>query len=112
MRLITDQLKKSLPVYGSTSEQSAQDIVIHAKFFALGSAATWLVAEFDAEDNIVYGYCDLYGLGRDGGAEWGSTSVAELESLRYLGIPRVERDIHFTPRPFADCVDEEGRIKV
>ncbi len=112
MRLITDSIAKKLPTIGSTSQASAEDIVIHAKFFALGSASTWLVAEYDSEDRIIFCFADLYGQGYVGGAEWGYTSVEELESLRYLGIPRVERDLHFTPRKFVECVDEEGRIKV
>lgn len=110
MRLITDQLAKTLPTVGSTSDKSAKDIVIGAKLFALGSAATWLVAEYDAENNLIFGYADLFGQGTAGGAEWGYTSLDELGSLRYMGIPRVERDIHFKPRPFAECVDCEGRI--
>lgn len=112
MRLINDQLKTTVPGIGATAEQSGKDIVIHAKFFALGSAATWLIAEYGADENIVFCFADLYGQGYAGGAEWGYTSVDELESLRFIGIPRVERDTHFTPRKFSDCIDEEGRITV
>jgi len=112
MRLITQTLKSSLPAIGETDGTEAGDIVIRAKFFALGSAATWLIAEYDAEDHIVFCYADLFGQGTFGGAEWGYSSVSEMESVMFGPIPRIERDIHFTPRPFRECIDKEGRIIV
>ncbi|MBS1722481.1 MAG: DUF2958 domain-containing protein [Armatimonadetes bacterium] len=96
-------------LYG-TQGTPAEDKLITTKFFALGSAATWLVAEYDPEDRLVFCYADIYGAGREGGAEWGYTSLEELESLKFGIIPRVEKDTNFRPRKFSECVNAEGRI--
>lgn len=87
-----------LPLY-ATESTSAQDKTIFARLFALASAATWYIAEFDPEQRLAFGYADL---GDPVSAEWGYISVAELESLRWLGVPRVELDLHFTPTKFGD----------
>lgn len=100
----------SIPRLDSTDATPFSDKTIHARLFALGSAATWLIAEYDPDERIAFGYCDLFGQGETGGAEWGYVSIDELEELRFLGIPRVELDAHFTPRPFAACVRPDGTI--
>lgn len=115
MANIFKQLKgktRNIPSIASTANQSADQHKVVAKLFALGSAATWLVIGYDPADELIFGYADLSGLGADGGAEWGYASVEELAALRFMGIPRVELDIHFKPRLFKDCVDSAGRIKV
>lgn len=112
MRLIDRQLESTLPALYATDSTPAEDKQVICKLFTLGSAATWLICEYSAEERLCFGYADLYGQGTHGGAEWGYVSVDELESLRYMGIPRVERDLNFTPRRFADCVDSDGRITV
>lgn len=89
----------NIPSLYATESTPAEDKTIHARLFALASAATWYVAEFDPEHCLAFGYADL---GDPTCAEWGYISVAELESLRWLGIPRVELDLHFTPTKFAD----------
>lgn len=110
MRLINDQLKSELPAIRSNAEGTEETLFVRAKFFAVAGPATWLIFEYDPEDEIVFCYADLYGQGRSGGAELGYTSVRELESLRYGPIPLVERDQHFVPMPFLECIDSEGRI--
>lgn len=86
------------PLY-STESTPVEDKVIYARLFALDSAATWFIAEFDPEEQVAFGYADL---GDPTCAEWGYVDVRELESLRWLGVPRVELDSHFTPTRFAD----------
>jgi hypothetical protein len=99
-----------IPRLDSTDATPFADKTIHARLFALGSAATWLLAEYDPVERIAFGYCDLFGQGEAGGAEWGYVSIDELEELRFLGIPRVEVDHHFTPKPFRECVRADGAI--
>lgn len=86
------------PLY-ATESTPVEDKVIYARMFALASAATWFVAEFDPEHGLAFGYADL---GDPASAEWGYIDLRELESLRWLGVPRVELDRHFTPTRFAD----------
>lgn len=103
-------LPPHLPSLDSTDSTPFAEKTIQARLFALGSAATWLIAEYDPLERIAYGYADLFGQGVAGGAEWGYVSIGELEELRFLGIPRVELDAHFTPKRFADCVRPDGTI--
>lgn len=100
MGTLTKQLSAiGIPRLYSTESVPAADKVIHARLFALASAATWFVAEFDPEQGLAFGYADL---GDPTCAEWGHIPVAELESLRWCGVPRVELDMNFTPTKFSD----------
>ena len=103
-------LPPNLPPLDSTDSTPIAEKTVHARLFALGSAATWLICECDPQEKIAFGYCDLFGQGAAGGAEWGSISIEELEELKFMGIPRVELDAHFIPRPFAECVRADGTI--
>lgn len=103
-------LPLNLPTLDSTDAIPFEGKTIFARLFALSSAATWLIAEYDPADKVAFGYADLFGQGSAGGAEWGYVSIEELESLKFMGIPRVELDAHFSPRRFADCVRPDGSI--
>jgi len=103
-------LPLNLPTLDTTDSTPFAEKTVHARLFALGSAATWLICECDPKEKIAFGYCDLFGQGAAGGAEWGYVSIEELESLKFMGIPRVEVDAHFTPRRFAECVRPDGTI--
>lgn len=104
------KLPTNLTPLDSTDSTPFAEKTIVARIFALGSAATWLIAEYDPEEKVAFGYADIFGLGSAGGAEWGYVSIAELEELRFLGVPRVELDAHFTPKPFRECVRADGTI--
>lgn len=97
--LIQQLAALNIPPLFATESIPAEDKVVCARLFALASAATWYVAEFDREQCLAFGYADL---GDPTCAEWGYVSIAELESLRWLGVPRVELDLHFTPTRFGD----------
>lgn len=105
MKLI-NELVLALPPLYSTEDIPAVDKIIGVKFFYPYGAPTWLAVEYSPEENICYGYCDLYGHGPSGGAEWGYFSLNELEEAR------CERDNWFTPRRFGDCISDEGLIRV
>ena len=104
------KLSPNLPLLDSTDSTSFAEKTIHARLFALGSGATWLIAEYCPAQRVAFGYADLFGQGSAGGAEWGYVSIEELEELRFLGVPRIEVDSGFQPRPFADCVRPDGTI--
>ena len=100
MGQLTQQLAAlTIPPHYATESTPAEDKMICARLFALASAATWYIAEYDPEDLVAFGYADL---GDPTCAEWGYISIAELESLKWLGVPRIELDTHFTPTRFAD----------
>lgn len=101
------KLPSNIPPLYSTQNVDSDEKVMHARLFALGSAATWLVAEYDPQDKIAFGYANL---GNPQEAEWGYVSIDELEELKFMGIPQVEVDAHFTPKPFKDCISPNGTI--
>jgi hypothetical protein len=100
MGRLTRQLAAlSIPPLYATESVEANNKTIFARLFALASAATWFIAEYDPEEQLAFGYADL---GDPTCAEWGYVDVRELELLRWLGVPRVELDLHFSPTKFAE----------
>lgn len=110
MRLINDQLKRELPSIGSQADKAETELFVGALFFSPLSPAKWLILEYGAEQNIVFCFADLFGGGYATGAEFGYTSVDELESTFFGPIPAVVRDEDFVPMPFLECIDSEGHI--
>lgn len=67
------------------------------KFIRPDSSWTWYVVEYDPEDRICFGL--VIGHERD----LGYFSLEELETIRGpMGLP-IERDLHFEPKPVAEC---------
>lgn len=112
MKLINAQLASELPAIGNLLEHSEEQLIARALFVSVFSPAKWLIFGYDPETEIVYCYADLYGSGREGGAEFGDTYVPELEglTLQPFGIPMVVCLEGFPPMPFLECIDSEGRI--
>lgn len=107
---MTNQLESQFPALYATDSTPAEQKQVICKMFSICSPARWLLVEYDAEERVFFGYADLFGEGTYGGAEWGYVSLDELQSLRWMGVPAIERDLYFKPRLFADCVDSDGRI--
>ncbi len=75
-------------------------------FVAVGGSATWLLTEFDPENNSAFGLCDL----GHGYPELGYVRVDDLEALGW----RLERDLYFTAtKPISEYATEAhiaGRV--
>ena len=90
-----------VPMLYSDSASSIAATMIHLRFFTNAGSAYWLLAELDPETGIAYGYAEVI----PGCGEWGSFSIHELRELyvEKQGFPIiVERDLHFTPKPFSE----------
>jgi len=98
MKLMTKELAAKIPAL--YAQEHAKDKTVHAKFFDPYGSWTWYVTEYDGED-ICFGYVD----GHCG--EWGYFSIAELESIRFMGQPRIERDLHFSAKPMSEVRNTE-----
>lgn len=99
MKLITKELEKRFAEIGDQSQVS--DPVIVAKFFNPCGSATWYATEYDAENQICFGY--VTGMAFD---EWGTFSIPELESIKLpLGLG-IERDIYFKEKRFNELIKE------
>lgn len=102
MKLLTEELRKTLPRLYSQQEQT--DPMVYAKFFTPDSNWTWYVMEGEpvGDDFRFFGY--VRGLEE----EWGYFLLSELESVRGpLHLP-VERDLYFHPGHFTDVVEAPG----
>lgn len=79
------------------------------KLFHAYGRGTWLITEYDPEDNTLYGLCDL-GMGFP---ELGRVSLNELEEMRHpMGWQRIERDIHFrADKTISEYADEARQVR-
>jgi len=90
MKLLTEEIKRRLPKLYKTEVQ--EDAIVQVKFFTPWTSWSWYAIEFDGNDlffGLVDGMCQ----------EFGYFSLKELESLQGPAGLKVERDIHFQPKP-------------
>src|ERR1700680_3580021 len=96
MQLLTAELRHKLPrLY---AQEGVEDPMVYIKFFTPDSNWTWFVTEGepDDEDFRFFGYV----IGHE--REWGYFVLSEREGVRGpLDLP-IERDLHFTPKPFSE----------
>ena len=92
MKILTKEIERKL--IQQFEQEDAPDKKPYLKLFG-GSAATWLISEYNKEEDMYFGLCDL-GFGTP---ELGYVSKSELEALRFkpFGLP-IERDCSFTPQ--------------
>lgn len=108
LKLWTEELAEITPVLYTNEETPLEQMLVTAKFFALGTSWSWYVmeAERQPDDDVVFfGYVDT----GDWCSELGYFTLNQLKEPRlYFGelgsIPAIERDLHFTSKPF-------GKIK-
>ena len=76
----------------AVNEGSTLDIRPVVKFFG-GSACSWLISEYDVENDIFFGLCDI----GHGSVELGYISRSELQNIRFapFNLP-IERDLYQT----------------
>jgi hypothetical protein len=81
------------PKLYANENKPGRDAVIVVKLFVPMSNARWYITEYDREQDIAFGLCDL------GQPELGYVSGQELRDLRVgpRGVLRVERDLSFGP---------------
>jgi hypothetical protein len=89
MKLITRELEKRFAKIGSQIDKD--DPIVIVKFFNPTGAGTWYATEYNPIDKIFYGYAVIFG---DHNDEWGSFSLAELESFKGRFGLGIERDLY------------------
>jgi hypothetical protein len=90
--LMPAKVKRKIPKLYSTENEA--DPMAWVKFFSPYSNATWYITEFDGRDTM-FGWADL------GYGELGYISLRELENANRGGLPLVERDMYWKPRPLS-----------
>lgn len=102
MRLLTPELRARLPRLYAQEHQC--DPMVYVKFFTPDGRWTWYVTEGECEQ---YGDIRFFGFVVGLENEWGYFLLSDLESVRGpLGLP-IERDTHFSPRPFSEIKKKE-----
>lgn len=108
--LITDKIRTQLRKNSQLSAAGDQDHRPVVKFFTPDAQAIWLFTELDADQDTLYGLCDL----SLGSPELGYASLAEIQSLRGSLCLAVERDLYFkatkTLSQYAVDAQRHGRI--
>lgn len=96
MSIINDEFLNLFGDFPMYSQEEAGDPLVIAKLFDIAGSGTWYLTEFDPETQNAFGY--VTGLGTD---EWGYIHIPELEEIKHFGIPRIERDLHFSQKPIS-----------
>jgi len=86
-KAIENKLIKNYELNEKTGEENFKPVV---KFFG-GGACTWLITEYDKENNLFFGLADL-GMGFP---ETGWISREELETIRFQFGLGIERDLYW-----------------
>ena len=98
-KLITKEIAtKAMKQFRLGSDMSQ---LVVAKFFDPYGSGSWFLMNIDPEDGD---YC--WGIVKGFEVEVGSFSVSELSALRKFGIPRIERDLYFEPRPAKEVYED------
>jgi len=91
--LLTKELASKLPPLYNSENNPETEAVAQVKFFSPYSQWTWYAVEFDGVDTF-WGLVDGFEM------EYGYFSYSELEAVTVFGgVPAVERDCHWSPRP-------------
>lgn len=90
--LLAEDLRRLPPLRG---QEGNRDPVVYVRFFSPFSHWVWLVTEYDPGEELFFGLV----LGFE--EEWGYFSLQELSAANVRGVPLVERDRHFRPRPLS-----------
>ena len=98
--LLTQEIRDTLPPLYNNEKHPEKESVAIAKFFSPYSQWTWYVVEFDGEDTF-WGLVDGFEM------EYGYFSYSELEAVTVFGgVPAIERDCHWSPRPVKEIEAE------
>lgn len=101
MKLLTKELEKKLPALYA-QDGKGDKATAYVKFFYPLGHATWFATEYDPEQRLFFGWCELF----PGCGEYGYFSLDEMESVKGpLGLG-VERDLNFDPKPVGEAITQ------
>jgi hypothetical protein len=98
--LVTQEIRDTLPPLYNSEKHPEKEAIAMVKFFSPYSQWTWYAIEFDGEDTF-WGLVDGFEM------EYGYFSYSELEAVSVFGgVPAVERDCYWSPRPVKEIEAE------
>lgn len=95
MKLLTKAIESKLPALLSQDGKGMAAMVV-VKFFTPWAGWTWWATEYSPEERRFFGLVE--GFER----ELGYFSLDELEEVKGPFGLKIERDIHWTPKPLAE----------
>jgi hypothetical protein len=101
--LLPPEIAATIPPLYSQEEQGENAIAV-LKLFTPWTRWTWYAIEYDHEQRL------FFGLVRGQEIEFGFFSIDEIEAIRGPGGLRIERDLHWTPKPLKEIPDYHARI--
>ena len=94
MKLLTAEIEKKLITqHLETDDSSRMKHKPYLKLFNPCGSATWLLSEYNPEEEMFYGLCDL-GMGSP---ELGYVSLYEIMSVKLPYGLKIERDMSWKP---------------
>lgn len=100
MKLITKAIMKKTPPLGTFAQAELKDLKFSFKLFTPWGNWTWYVAEADFETGRCFGLVE--GFER----ELGYFCLNELQRMRGAFGVGIERDLHWTPKSYAELTKE------
>ena len=100
MKLLTKELLNRFKEVGSQEE--IENPIIIVKYFNPCGSATWYATEYNEEEKLFFGLCDLFGSGNSDCAELGYFSLEELESIKLPFGMKIERDLYFGEKKLSE----------
>lgn len=97
---IVKDCERLMKNYSYGSQDTKEDPTIIVKLFDCCGSWTWYLTEYEPIEKIAFGYVSKL-VGNWEFDEWGWVSIQELSQLKLWPIKRIERDIHFKPKPFS-----------
>ena len=106
MKLLTKAIEKSLPALYSQEDNPDPQVVLH--YFVPWGAGDWFITEgqpevFDIDGEAVESWL-FYGFGGLPEPELGNVALCELESVKGPFGLKIERDLHWTPKPLSEVM--------
>ena len=96
MELLPKEIERMLPPLYS-QEEKGDEAVAQVKFFTPWTSWTWYASEYDPGQRLFFGV--VVGHVR----ELGYFSLDEMEKIEGPAGLRIERDLHWAPRPLKEC---------
>ncbi len=94
--LMPPEIAAQLPPLYANARQG-ENAIAYLKLFTPWTSWTWYASEYDPTEYLCFGVV----VGHE--RELGYFSLAEIEAIRGPGGLRIERDLHWTPRPLKEC---------
>jgi hypothetical protein len=106
MKMLTKELEKSIPPLYSQDDVSDPQVVLH--YFVPWGAGDWFITEgqpevFAVDDKDVESWL-FYGFGGVPEPEMGYVALCELESITGPFGLKIERDLHWQPKPLSEVM--------